>query len=735
MLGKPVPRKDGLAKITGQARYAGDVTLPGMLHGVTVRSPVPRGRIRAIRYAPEIDWHEFTLVTAQDIPGCNVIELIACDQPCLAETAVNHAEEPVLLIAHPDLGMAGKARQSVQVDIEPWPAVLSIEEALEARHVVWGEDNVLKRITLEQGEVDRAWDEAASIWEGHYQTAAQEQLYLEPNGMLAVASPEEGVTVWGSLQCPYYVHRALCRLFGLPEHKVRVVQLETGGGFGGKEDYPSMIAGHAALLAWKSGRPVRLIYDRAEDMAATTKRHPARIRHRTAVSREGKLLAMDIELLLDGGAYTTVSPVVLSRAVIHAAGVYACPNVRVRGAALATNHPPNGAFRGFGAPQSLFALECHMDEVARGVGLDPDEFRRRNFLQPGDAMATGQIVREPIDLPALLQRALELSGYHQKRARFALDNPTRMVKKGIGLACFLHGAGFTGSGERHLQSVAAVEATGEGGLRVLASSAEIGQGARTVLAQIAAQTLGLPGDWVEVPPPDTAEAPDSGPTVASRTSMIVGKLVQEAALALRQILAGAGYLDQADGPERFRAACARYTREMGPLRASSSYSPPPGVHWDDAAFRGDAYGAFSWAVYVAEVSVDLATYEVRVDDFVALQEVGHVLNPLLAEGQIQGGVAQAIGWTLSENVAWSNGRMANHRMTDYLIPTAGDLPPLRVYFEEKPYPHGPYGAKGLGELPTDGPAPAILNAVSSALGIRFRQVPLLPEHLEEALNG
>src|SRR4029079_16711448 len=270
-----------------------------------------------------------------------------------------------------------------------------------------------------KGDVDAGLAEAAIVVEGEYETGAQEQLYIEPNGMLAVADPRHGVTVWGSMQCPYYIHTALAGLFGLPPERIRVVQMETGGGFGGKEEYPSVIAGHAALLAWKSGRPVKMIYGRDEDMASTTKRHPSRTRHRTAVSRDGRLLAMDIDFTIDGGAYCTLSPVVLSRGTIHAGGPYSCPNVRVRGRAVATNTPPHGAFRGFGAPQSLFALERHMDVVARAVGLSPEEFRRRNFIQQGQMSAVGQVMREPPNMDGLLSRALELSDYHAKAAKFA----------------------------------------------------------------------------------------------------------------------------------------------------------------------------------------------------------------------------------------------------------------------------------------------------------------------------
>jgi CO/xanthine dehydrogenase Mo-binding subunit len=712
-----------------------------MLHGATVRSSVPRGRIRGITFGENIPWHEFTIVTAKDIPGANCVALILEDQPYLAGEFINHSEEPVLLLAHPDKYLLEEARRDVHFDIEPLPAIFTIEESLDKKEVVWGEDNVFKKFLIDKGNVDDVWSQADFIVEGEYETGAQEQLYIETNGMIAVANASDGVTVWGSMQCPYYIHKALLKLFGLPPEKIRVIQMVTGGGFGGKEEYPSMIAGHAALLAWNSGKPVKMIYDRAEDMAATTKRHPSRTRHRTAVSTDGKLLGMEIDFVIDGGAYATLSSVVLSRGTIHAAGPYNCPNVRVRSKAVATNHPPHGAFRGFGAPQSIFALERHLNKVARTVGLTPEEFRRRNFLHEGQTTATSQVIREKVDLDGLLTRALELSGYHEKKARFAEFNAASMSeRKGIGFATFMHGAGFTGSGEVYLSSIVGLEATPEGRVRILVASTEIGQGTNTILSQIAAEALRLDYDKIEIAQPDTANVPNSGPTVASRTCMIVGKLVESAAIGLKQTLIGTGLLTESYTADEFTAACRSYIAAHGTLKSFSKYDPPPGIFWDDEKYQGEAYGAYAWAVYVAEVTVDLVTYETRVDDFVALQEVGKVIHPVLAAGQIEGGVAQAVGFALYENVVWQDGRMINNQMTNYIMPTSADIPPIRVYFEEQPYAYGPSGAKGIGELPMDGPAPAILNAIEDAIGasgihIPLGHIPLMPEMLMKVMTA
>src|SRR5271168_1334575 len=474
IVGASVARKEGRDKVTGRARYVDDMTLPGMLFGATVRSSVARAKIKKIFFGAEINWDEFVIVSAADIPGKNCIALILDDQPCLADGVVNHPEEPILLLAHAEQHKLWKAIAAVKIEYEELPVVMNIAESesglVSGREIIWGADNVFKTFLIEKGDVDGVWPGAAHIVEGEYFTGAQEQLYIENNGIIASFDAAEGVTIWGSLQCPYYVHKAMMKLFALPEDKVRVVQMETGGAFGGKEEYPSMIAGHAALLAKKSGQPVKMIYDRMEDMVATTKRHPSRTRHRTAVSADGKILGGEIDFTIDGGAYETLSPVVLSRGTIHAGGPYYWPSVRIRGKAVATTAPPHGAFRGFGAPQSLFAMERHMDRIAQVVGLTPVEIRRQNFLKQGQTTTTEQIVRDPIDLEKLFGRALELADYDAKKKRFAYANERGPKKKGMGIAAFLHGAGFTGSGERYLSSVVVVEGRADGGVRVVVSS-------------------------------------------------------------------------------------------------------------------------------------------------------------------------------------------------------------------------------------------------------------------------
>ena len=726
-------RIEGLAKLTGAERYVDDLPVEGALWGMTVRSPASRGRIREIRFDPAVDWSEFVVVDHRDVPGANEVLLIEPDQPILASDRVRHVHEPVVLLAHPSRDAVRRAVRSVEVVIEPETPYFDVSLPPRPDQVQRGDDNGMKRIEVRKGDVEAALGRAARIIEGEYRTGAQEHVYIETQGMLAW---EEGGVLFlkGSLQCPFYVHKAALRALDRAADRVRIVQAPTGGGFGGKEEYPSMIALHAALLALKAGRPVKIVYDRGEDMEATTKRHPSIVRHRTGVDADGRLVAQDIDVVMDGGAYVTLSPVVLSRGVIHAAGPYRCSDVRITGRAVLTNSPPHGAFRGFGAPQTHFANERHMDVVAGALGLDPIELRLRNLLVDGDETATGQVISDGTDRLALLDRAVELSAWREKETghrRLARSDP--WLRRGMGVACFHHGAGFTGSGEVTLASRLDVAGLPDGRVEVRSANIEMGQGTLTIFTQIAAERLGVDPSTVVIAEADTGRVPNSGPTVASRTAMVVGHLVEQACDDLRNRL---GLGEETRG-EAFRRALAGWhaDRPGRELVGEAEYEPPPGIHWDDATYRGDAYATYGWGAYVAEVEVDLRTYGVRVIDFVALQDVGTVLNPTLARGQVQGGVAQGIGWALMEDCRWQDGAMANAQLTNYIVPTSDDLPPIRVFFEETPWAGGPLGAKGLGELPIDGPAPAIVNAIARAVGAEPREIPLVPERLMALLDG
>jgi CO/xanthine dehydrogenase Mo-binding subunit len=731
-VGSDVPRVDGLAKLEGVALYVDDLPVDGVLHGGTVRSPVARGKISRIRFDPAINWDEFVIVDHRDIPGPNEIALIENDWPALAAREVRHKYEPILLIAHRSIRKLRAALRAIRVEIEPLPAVLDPRRPLTPELTQYGDDNVFKRIEIHKGDPGRALSGAAHVIEGEYQTGAQEHVYLETQGMLAYQ--EDGrLVVRGSLQCPYFVLDALMHVFQRTADQVRVIQTPTGGAFGGKEDYPSLLAVHGALLAEKGGAPVKIVYDRQEDMAATTKRHPSWVRHRTAVADDGRLLAMEIEVLLDAGAYVTLSPVVLSRGCIHAAGPYHCENIRIHGEARLTNSPPYGALRGFGAPQVLFAMERHMDVIAKRLGMEPAALRRRNLLRDGQSTATGQVFRDGTDLVGLLDRALERSSYEQRRREHVAHNQTHpYLRRGVGLSCVYHGSGFTGSGESRLASEVWVAGLPDGRVEVLTAQTDMGQGTETILMQIVAGRLGLDANQVRVATPDTARVPNSGPTVASRTAMVVGRLLQQACDDLIAQVAPAATTGAAlqDAIREWHAS-----HPASRLLGRAKYRTPPDIRWDEAQYRGDAYAAYGWATHVAEVEVDLRTYMVRVTDYLAAQEVGRVINPTLATGQVQGGVAQGVGWALTEHVVLEDGAMANSQMANYVIPTAADLPPIRVHFEEQPSKFGPEGAKGLGELPMDGPAPAVINAVCDALGTSINAIPLTPERLMEHLEA
>jgi CO/xanthine dehydrogenase Mo-binding subunit len=699
IVGTSVPRSDGLAKVSGAARYIDDLSFPGMLHGRTVRATVASGAIRSIAHDARVE-DGFTVVTAADIPARNIVTLIEDDQPYLAERVVRHVAEPILLLAHEDRERLNAVDVRIEYDAEE--PLLDPERS----------ETVFRGVAIDRGNLAAGFAEADLVVEGEYRTGHQEQLYIETNGVIAV--PEnDGITVYGSLQCPFYLHRALKIMLGLPDEKVRVVHAETGGGFGGKEEYPSMIAGHAALLALKARRPVKLIYDRVEDMLATTKRHPFRVRHRTGVRRDGTLVAAEIDLLVDGGAYVTLTPVVLSRGALHALGPYRCENVRVRGRAVMTNTPPNGAFRGFGAPQSQFAAEVHMERIAEALGMDPVRLREHNALRPGDTTITGGRIGADGSALEVLREAVARSDYHRKREAY------RGSGKGIGLALYFHGAGFTGDGEAKLASEAALEVTATG-VRILTGTVEIGQGTRTTHAQIVAETLGIAYEDVDLALPDTAVVPNSGPTVASRTCMVVGEILRRCAVTLRERLGG--------------MAPAEYHARHGPLVVQERYEPPPGLHFDEVTYRGDAYGTYAWGCDVAEVELDPDTYQLRPLHMTVVTEIGRAIHPTVVVGQVEGGTAQGVGYAILEEVVMRDGAMANASLTNYLIPTTADTPRIDVTLLEHPYEHGPFGAKGVGELPIDGPAPAIVNAVRH-LGLDIRAVPVTPERLMEAVCG
>ena len=713
-------RREGPAKLTGEAKYADDLVFPGAWFGATIRSTQPHARLLGIELDDAFDWKRVVVATADDIPGENIVSLIDDDQPVLVPVGgeIRHQAEACALIAAPDRATLHEARRHVRLRTERLAAVF---DPLEAEHE-------FAHYTVARGDASGAMESAELVIEGVYRVGHQEQLYIENQAMIAVPREDGGVTVHGSLQCPYYIHKAMKRALSMGDELAVVVQAETGGGFGGKEEYPSVIALHAALLALKCHKPVRMIYDRHEDISATTKRHPAVVRYRSGVSATGELIAQEIEVIMDGGAYCTLTPVVLSRGVLHAGGPYRCENVRITGRAMATNTPPNGAFRGFGAPQTEFAAEMQINRIADALDASPLDLRRRWVYREGDVTPTGQVLRESVGGIEVLEAAAAESAFDRAHAQTRSIREGRTdgarLASGIGLALAWHGAGFTGSGEVKLASVASLELTDDGRIRVLTASTEMGQGTKTIFPQLVADALGVEYDDVEIAPQDTSIVPDSGPTVASRTAMVVGGLLINAADRLR------ARVEEATG-----RPFAQSYRDAGPMRIDEQFTPYPGEPFDDRQYTGDAYPAFGWAAAVAKVEVDLDTGEVAVRECVSADDIGRVIHPILAEGQVEGGTLQAIGYATIEEMKLVDGRYLNDRLATYLIPTSLDAPRIKSILVEKPYSGAPHGAKGVGELPMDVGAPAVVAAIHDATGVWIHDLPATPERILAALAG
>jgi CO/xanthine dehydrogenase Mo-binding subunit len=732
---RPAPlRREGPDKLTGKARYTDDLVFPGAWYGATIRSTQAHARLLGIDLDPGFDWSSVVVMTAADIPGDNIVSSLKEDMPALAEGIIRHHAEAVALVAAPDRASLRQARRRITVRTEPLVPVLDPLASTQQ----------FAAYEVGRGDIDASFAAAAFVVEGEYRVGHQEQLYIENQAMIAEPRPDGGITVRGSLQCPYYVHEALKRALALSDSQAVVIQAETGGGFGGKEEYPSILAIHAALLAQRVGKPVRMIYDRHEDISATTKRHPAVVRYRTGVGADGRLLAQDIEVVMDGGAYCTLTPVVLSRGVLHAGGPYECPNVRIRGRAMATNTPPNGAFRGFGAPQVEFAAELQVARVADQLAISPAELRERWLYREGGVTPTGQVLRESVGAAEVLERAVEAAEYERVRE---VSNQTRAIRwaqaaeagrgvrstrihaaPGIGLALAWHGAGFTGRGEVHLASVAGIELGDDGVIRVLIANTEIGQGTRTIFPMLAAEALGIDPEEVQMAPVDTSIVPDSGPTVASRTAMIVGGLVIKAAQRLRITVEA-----RSGGP--FAEIYRQDARANGATRIDERFEPFPNIDFDETTYTGDAYPAFGWACAVARVDVDLDSGAVHVRSVVSADDVGRVIHPVLAEGQVEGGTLQAVGYATIEEIKLDGGRYLNDRLSTYLIPTSMDAPRITAILVEKPFSGVPHGAKGVGELPMDVVAPAIIDAIHDAVGVWITELPATPERVLAALEA
>ena len=745
-VGSDVTRHDAWSKVTGRARYVGDIPVLDAWVGGTFRSPVPRGKLLAIHRHESFDWSSVVCLTAKDLPGPNFVSMVRDDLPILADDEIRFATQPLAIVAAPDASTLAEAIRHLSAEIEELPALFSVEDAASGNEIIFPPDNIIMEYRIGSGDIEAGFASSERIVERTYKTGYQEHIYLETQGIVATPDPDGGIDVTGSMQCPYYVHNALCRGLLLPADRVIVRQAVTGGGFGGKEDYPSVLALHASLLALKSGHPVRIVHDRKEDILCSTKRHPSIIRHRTGVHPDGSLAAADIDILLDGGAYTTMSIVVLQRAALHATGGYRIPNVRIRARAIATNTPPNGAFRGFGVPQSMFAIERQMDAIAQSLGIDPLDLRLRNVMNEGDSFPFGQRLKQGLPVRDILERAAEITEYRKKRAEYARSREATK-RKGIGLALGLHGSGFTGTGEQKIAGTARVRWNEDATVDILVSSVEMGQGASTILPMLASEALGIPVSMIRHPLPDTSRVPNSGPTVASRTTMYVGRMVVDACLDLVKKLAdfAVSRPGSRKAPIRFSDGTFRdtsgtlsipigelaseYLRNHDDLYGTSSFRPEHAASWDDAEFRGEAYKAYAWITTVCEIEVDESTCEITPLETTCVVDIGEPVHPILAEGQVEGGTLQSLGWAYLEELPCDHGKYATGHLNAYLIPTSKDAPRFAVEFMKNPCPDGPCGAKGLGELPMDAGAPALMSAVECATEVRPVEIPLTGEKL------
>jgi CO/xanthine dehydrogenase Mo-binding subunit len=704
-ISKKIIRIDAEDKLLGKSKYIGDIEFENMLFAKTVRSDRVRAKIRSIKY-PKLPEGYF-IVDKNDVPGLNKVKVVENDQPFFADGVVNYIGEPIALVIGESKERILDLISQIEIEYEDLEAVYTIEDGLKTSKPLFGEDNCFADYHYSKNSLEEIKSKAKYIISGEYRTGYQEQMYLEPQGVVGIYNDGK-VEVHGSMQCPYYVKGAVEQCMGFEPENVRIVQSTTGGAFGGKEDYPSLIAGHVAVAAYKAKQPVQLIFDREEDVEVTPKRHPSLIHLTSYIDKNHKVIGMEADIKLDGGAYLTLSTIVLQRAIFAAIGAYNVEHVFVRGRAVATNTVPSGAFRGFGAPQSLFALETHMEKCAKELGIDALDFKLNNLMKQNDRSSTNGIMRDPIILPEIVERIDELSKFRKKKAEFAKHNKTNPEKlKGIGMSIFFHGGGFTGSGEQdHIKAKVKLHKSSDGKVNLLLSNVEMGQGVHTTMRKIAAKALELPIESIAYNNPDTDYTMDSGPTVASRTIMVVGKLVQEACEELKS--------NWINNEEQI---------------VITNYKQPEGFSWDGKNFIGDVYNSYSWGVNVVEVSVDPITFQTDVDHIWAIYDIGKAIDEMVVRGQIEGGIIQGLGYGGLEVMEVKKGKIQQKSITDYIIPTSKDVPKITSELMNVPYIHGPYGAKGLGELTLIGTAPAYSLAVSNALDMEINKIPVKPEEL------
>ncbi len=692
-ISKSVRKVDSLIKMSGEAKYVSDIKIDGMLYAKTVRSSKSKAIIKKITL-PVIP-EGYHIIDHTDIPGKNFVKIIFEDMPVFAEKTVSYYGEPIMLVIGEDKNIITDIISNIEIEYEEVTPLFENTNSAINYHFTKGDSN-------------KAFKNAKKIIKDDYDTGYQEQLYIEPQGMIGYIEGEK-VTLIGSIQCPYYVKNAVISILEAEEDQVRVKQAVVGGAFGGKEEFPSLMACQLAVALRKIKKPIKLIYEREEDMEVTTKRHPAWIHMEAAINDKNEIDGLTAKVAIDGGAYIGLSGVVLSRALIASTGAYTIDNIEVGGDVFLTNTVPNGAFRGFGAPQMLFAVEMFIQHIALELELDPLELRLKYLAKQGDATSTRGKFRDPIIMNDMINKGMEMSDYKNKVKKYTEQG----IYKGIGMSWFLHGCGFTGSGEaNHIKALVKLQKDIDDKVTILIAAVDMGQGVQTTMKKIVAQILDIPLDQVIYNKPDTDLVPDSGPTVASRTIMVVGGLVARATKQLKE--------KWVDGEA---------------IIVSERYKQPEYIKWDEDNFIGDAYPAYSWGVNIVEVEVSPITYQVSLVGIWSVYDVGKAIDERIIMGQADGGILQGVGYGYLEVMKNVNGKIQHKNVTDYIIPTTGDTAPMETFLMDNPYPLGPYGAKGAGELTLVGGAPAVALAIENAINKKVKSIPVTPEYIMELMKN
>ena len=687
-----VTKVDNEEKMSGMAIFTGDILMDEAYFAIPVRATISYGKLLEIK-VPELP-KDYFFISAKDIVKENVCNIIVSDWPVFADKEVHYKGETIGLIVGPDKETCLKLAKEVVGVYEEYEPVFEMRNSYVHKEFRKGNVELFKT--------------AKKVFSESFTTGYQEQVYLEPQAMLMYLDGDK-ITVKASMQCPFYIKKAVVRTLGCSEDKVRVIQPAVGGAFGGKEHYPSLMAAQLATAIVKIKKPLKMIFDRKEDITFTTKRHPSKTDISAYLDEKDNIIGVKIHVGIDGGAYIGCSMVVLSRALIACNNTYTFENVEVSGDAYCTNKVPSAAFRGFGSPQSIFAMELFISHLADFLHVNPLDLRNKYLVKQGDITPTNGIYRDPIKLKELMDKAMEMSDYKRKVKEYSKPGSNR----GIGMSMFLHGCGFTGSGESTIiNAQLKMHKSKEGVVTFYTSQVDFGQGNKTTLKRIVVDTLGIPEDKVIYDAPDTDKTLSTGPTAASRTTIIVGGLVAKAARHLKEIWV--------DGEEQ---------------EFVEPYVGPDFIHWDEDTMQGDAYPGYAWGVNIVEVSFDPVTYEVNIEGTWSTYDVGHAIDERIVIGQADGGIAQALGWAYMEKEEVENGMFKQKTLSDYVIPTMSDMPHMETALIDNPFPFGAFGAKGAGELTFAGGAPAFALALEQAIKHKVHDIPATPEYIMELMNN